>query len=394
MNLTELKCRSAKPKEKAYRLYDANYLYLEVTPSGSKLWRMICKTKEKRTTRSLGKYPAISLREARIKRDDILSVIHENGSLPTKETKTVDTTFESVALEYLEISKPGWTKKHYEIFKSRLENYLFPHIGCMHIDNIDPETMLIPIKIQIDRQKYDTANRTKGTASQVFEYAIALGKARFNPAKSLNSIMPKVKKKHYAFIEEPAKIGAFLLAMDEYEGEGYIRIGLQLLPLFFVRPGNLRFAEWSEIDFTAKLWRIPAKKMKGRQDHIVPLANQAVALLVRLRELTGYSRYLFPSALYKDRPLSENTFIAAFKRCGYTSDDIVPHGCRHMASTKLHEMGERSDIIEKQMAHADSNQIRAVYNKAEYLEERRAMMQRWADTLDKYRALVKPVHSF
>ena len=345
MSLTELQCRSARPKDKAYRLHDANYLYLEVTPSGSKLWRMVCKTKQKITTRSLGKYPTLSLKEARIKRDELLSIIHSTGMLPVQKTGNTNNTFRAIAQEYLEVSKAGWTEKHYQVFKSRLDNYLYPHIGDMDITTIDPDTMFIPVKAQIDRQKYDTAKRTKGTASQVFDYAIALGRLKFNPAKSLNPIMPKVKKKNYAFIDDPVKIGAFLLAMDEYNGEEYIKIGLLLLPLLFVRPGLLRRAEWSEFDFTGKLWRTPMWKKK---EHIVPLSRQTMILLERLKNITGNNKYLFPSVMYNsNRPISDNTFNTAYKRCGYSSDMIVPHGCRHMASTKLYEMGERGEVIEK-----------------------------------------------
>ena len=394
MAITEIQCRNAKPKDKAYRLYDANYLYLEVTPTGSKLWRMVCKTRQKTTTRALGKYPKVSLKEARTKRDELLSVIHETGDLPQKGGNHASNSFEAIARQWVSVEKAGWSERHFAMVTMRLENYLIPYIGHMDIATIDPETVFNAIKIQIDGGKFETAKRARGVASQVFDFAIALGKSKFNPAQSIRKLMPKIRAKSFFFLEAPEKIGAFLLAMDEYEGEEYIRIGLQLLPLFFVRPGNLRFAEWTEFDFDAAVWLIPAAKMKGRQDHIVPLAKQALDCLKALKGVTGYSDYLFPSARSKNRPISDNTFSAAYKRCGYTSNDIVPHGCRHMASTKLHEMGFRTEVIEKQMAHTDQNKIRATYNKAEYLPERVKMMQQWADKLDEFRALVRPKNSF
>ena len=384
--LTEKLIRSLEKKDKEYLKHDEKGLYISIPPTGALRWRFKYVIDGKRNQKSLGQYPEVSLKEAREKRDVYRKQINDTNTLtPPKPTKKVYTV-KSACLAYYAKNEKSWTEKHAMNVMQRMSDYVFPVIGCLDIGDVDTPTAYKAVERLITDGKIDTAWKVKGILNSTFNYAIAFGKVKFNPTPPMDQLMPSKPQNEFPTMRSPRKVGALLRAIDSYEGTEYIRIALQLMALFFVRPGNLRQAEWSEFDMNANLWRIPPKKMKNKEGHIVPLAKQAVKLLARLKVLTGDGKYLFPSILDKKRPISDNTFNTAFKRCGYTSEEISPHGCRHMASTKLHGMGERSEVIEKQMAHTDRNKIRATYNKAEYMPERVAMMQRWADSLDEYRS--------
>ena len=247
--------------------------------------------------------------------------------------------------------------------------------------------MLESVLRRVEREgKLETAHRLKQRCGQVFGYAVQSGRAEQNPAAGLRGVLSTARVRNHAAITEPLKVGALLRAIETYDGSFVTKCALRLTPYLFVRPGELRFAEWSEIDIEASQWSIPAEKMKMDAPHLVPLAKQAVAILRELRPLTESGRYVFPGLHNRQRPMSENTVNLALKRLGYTGDEMVAHGFRSMASTLLNELGWAPDVIERQLAHAERNEVRRAYNRAKYLPERRDMMQAWADYLDALRA--------
>ena len=381
MALTEMACRQAKAREKIYKLYDAKNLYLEVPPSGSKRWRLRIRLPDKETRISLGLYPEVSLKDARVKRDEVLKNIKEYGSA-TPAVRAQSTAFGAVAAEWFSKQRPSWVDKHAKTVEYRLDKYILPFLADIDINAVSVPLLRALLDVPVKQGTIETAKRVRAIISQVFDYAIIADIAQANPAMALSKLIPSVRPVSFSTIVDPRGIGALLQAIDGYKGQVYVKIALQIAPYVFVRPGELRHAEWLEFDMSEKLWRIPAEKMKAGQEHLVPLADQVITLLAALRGITGNGRYLFPSARTLDRPISDNTLNSALKRMGYTSDDIVPHGFRSMASTRLNEMGERPDLIEKQLAHVEKDRVRSAYNRAEYLQERREMMQRWADYLD------------
>jgi integrase len=390
MALTHVAARSAKPREKAYKLADEKGLHLLISPNGSKYWRFKYRFGGKEKQLSLGVYPEVTLAEAREKRDQARKLL-SNDSDPgvVKQAKkraivmATENSFQSVALEWYGKFSTKWMASHGDRTYRRLEKDVFPWIGNRPIADIKAPELLSVLRRIEDRGAIETAHRIHQICGQVFRYAIATGKAERDISYDLRGAIPPTRKRHHATIVEPKKIIELLRAIKSYEGYFVTKCALQLAPLFFVRPGELRHAEWSEFNFETAEWRIPAEKMKMRATHIVPLATQAIAILRELEQLTGHGQYVFPSIRTSHRPMSNNTVLGGLRRLGYSKDEMTGHGFRSMASTLLNEQGWNRDAIERQLAHAERNNIRAAYNYAEYLPERRRMMQHWADYLDK-----------
>ena len=391
MALTATTIKTCKPKDKAYKLTDGGGLYLLVSPSGGKWWRFDYRFQSKRKTLSMGVYPAISLKDARDRRDEAKKQL-ANGIDPAmvrksqKHQQSQPNTFEAVAREWHAKFKPGWSDTHASRLLRLLERDIFPWLGSMPVSDVSSPLLLQTIR-RIETRSLDTAHRAMQNCGQVFRYAIATGRQQNDPTHALKGAIPPIRDNHFASITHPEQIGPLLRAIEGYKGEFITQSALRLGPLVFVRPGELRHAEWSEINLEIGEWRIPSEKMKMGQPHIVPLARQSIVLLTDLQPLTGTGQYLFPSVRSLDRPLSENTINAALRRLGYTKDEMTGHGFRSMASTLLNEQGWNRDHIERQLAHAERNKIRAAYNYADYLPERRKMMQAWADYLDTLKAV-------
>ena len=301
-----------------------------------------------------------------------------------------ENSFESVAREWHIKFSAKWTEDHKLRTLYRLEKDVFPWLGQRPISEITPPELLLVLRRIENRGAIETAHRIHQICGQVFRYAIATGKADRDSSADLRGAIPPVKKRHHASIINPKEIGDLLRAINGYNGYLVTKCALQLAPLLFVRPGELRHAEWSEFNFEAAEWRIPAHKMKMRTAHIVPLSTQAIAIFREVQALTGHAKYVFPSIRSPNRPMSNNAVLAALRRLGYTKDEMTGHGFRSMASTLLNEQGWNRDAIERQLAHSERNNIRAAYNYAEYLPERRKMMQHWADYLDQLTANVNP----
>jgi len=393
--LTTIEISKTKPKEKLYRLKDDRGLHLEVPPTGSKRWRLRYWIKGKENWLSLGIYPDISLKDARERRDEARKLI-ANGIDPSQARKDEKAeiaadavTFEKVAREWFQKFKENWSSGHAARTMRRFEMDVFPWIGTRPVRDILAPELLATIRRIESRGAIETAHRTLQNCGQVFRYAVASGYADRDISGDLRGAIPPTKEKHHASVTDPKDVAALLRTIESYAGSFVTMCALRLAPMTFVRPGELRHAEWGEIDLDKAEWRIPAEKMKMREQHIVPLSRQAVAILRELHPLTGAGKYVFPSVRTQARPMSENTVNAALRRLGYAKDEMTGHGFRSMASTLLNEMGWNRDAIERQLAHAERNSIRAAYNFAEFLPERRKMMQAWADYLDKLRAGAK-----
>ncbi|MDW7774375.1 MAG: tyrosine-type recombinase/integrase [Desulfobulbaceae bacterium] len=407
--LSDAAIRKAKPKEKPYKMYDIGGLFLLVTPSkkeelppgpGGKWWRFKYRFQGKEKQLSFGTYPEVSLALARERRDAARKQV-ATGIDPSvyrreeKEQWSGSGSFEEVAREWIELKSPGWSPSHINKTTSILEKDVFPYIGSRHIGEITPPEILAVLR-RIDTRTPVTARKAYSTCRQIFFNAIASGKATTNPVDGLSVLLSPRQVKHMAAPTDPTEVGRLLRAMATYTGSFPVRCALMLSPIFFIRPGTLRGMEWQDIDLEKAEWRIPIEQLKRRQTekdyrrgqiaHIVPLPRQAVEILRDLYQLTGSGRFVFPGVRDRNKCISDNTVRSALRGMGFTGDEITPHGFRHMASTLLHELGYSSHLVEKQMAHADKNKIRAVYNHAEYLPERRKMMQAWADYLDQLAA--------
>lgn len=391
MPLTALAVRQAKPRKKPYKLFDERGLFLLVNPNGSKLWRFKYHYCRKEKQLSFGPYPDVSLSQAREARNEAnrekLSGIDPSAARKARKasTKSDTTTFEMVAREWLEDMSLTWAESHYTKVMRRLEREIFPSFGHRPISEIGPRDLLGPLKKIVSRGNRETARRVKQICGQVFRYAVATGRAERDITPDLKGALPPPVQRHHPSITDPDEIGGLLRSIDGYSGSPITKLALQLAPLVFVRPGELRRAEWAEISFERTEWRIKAERTKMRTEHIVPLSTQALRILRELHALSGNSRYLFPSIRTFDRSMSENTLNAALRRLGYSSNEMTAHGFRSMASTLLNESEWNRDAIERQLAHMERDSIRAAYNYAEHLNIRREMMQAWADYLDTLR---------
>jgi integrase len=386
--LTDTAIRSIKPAEKASKLFDGGGLFLLVKPNGARLWRMKYRVDGREKLISFGQYPAVPLKIARERRDEARRLIAANVDPSAKrkaEQAARSDTFEALTREYLDLKAKSLSPRTYERKLGRFEAFAFPYIGKVPIRSIAAPQLLAALRRIEERGKHETAHRVRSECGEVFRYAVATGRAERDPTADLRGALAPVVVRNHPAITEPAKIGELMRSIDGYQGQRATEYALKLLPLVFVRPSELRCAEWQEFDLDHAEWRIPANRMM-RELHIVPLARQAVALLCDLQPLTGTSRYLFPSVRTNERPISNNTLNAALRRLGYTGDEMVSHGFRSMASTCLNEQGWHPDLIELQLAHAERNKVRAVYNRATRLADRRKMMQAWADYIDTLRA--------
>ena len=388
--LTDTTIRNTKPKDKPFKLTEGGGLYLLVNPNGSRWWRLRYRIEGKEKLISLGVYPEVSLKEAREKRDESRKMIRDgiDPSQAKKAQKASDSgadSFETIAREWFAKFSPTWTPSHGERIIRRLERDIFPWIGKRPIAEVKAPELLTVLRRIEERGAVDTAHRASQNCGQVFRYAVATGRAERDPTGDLRGAIPPTKQTHHASITDPREIGALLRAIDAYEGGLIVRCALRLAPLVFVRPGELRKAQWSEINWDKSEWVIPAERMKMREKHIVPLSRQSLEILRELQPLTGDGKYLFPSPRTSDRPMSDNAILSALRRMGYTGDQMTGHGFRSMASTLLNEQGWHRDAIERQLAHAERDSIRAAYNYAEHMPERRRMMQSWADYLGELR---------
>jgi len=394
MSLTDTTVRNAKPGEKTARIFDGGGLYLEVAPSGGKWWRLKYRHGGKEKRLSLGVYPDVSLKDARQRRDDARKLL-ANDIDPAENRKAVKAarveragnSFEVIAREWYAKNSPNWAENHGKRILQRFERDLFPWIGGRPIAEITAPELLAVLRRIEARGAVETAHRAHQNCGQVFRYAIATGRAVRDPSPDLKGALPPVKEKHLAAIPDPKTIGPLLRAMDVYQGQFVTKCALRLAPLVFVRPGELRKAEWVEFDLDKAEWNIPAERMKMREPHLVPLSAQAVTILRELHALTGGGKYVFPGARTTKRPMSDNAILAALRRMGFTKDEMSGHGFRAMARTILDEVLQvRPDYIEHQLAHAVRDPNGRAYNRTAHLAERRKMMQLWADYLDKQKA--------
>ena len=383
--LTDTQIKNAKPKEKAYKLSDGKGLYLIVEPNSRKWWRFEYTWLGKRTSTSFGNYPETTLKKAREERDRWRRLLTE-GKDP-KLVKKDKYTLEEITLDYLKLqSKVKMQRKTMEGYVNRLKLHVFPHIGRKNINSITRED-IIAIVQRIERENlHETNRRIYSILERVFRYAVTVGIAERNILAEMDKslLLQPRRHKNYAHIENIDELRAYLKAVEEFKGYVATRQALKLLPYVFVRPSNIRLAEWSEFDFESKLWTIPAEKMKMKKPHIVPLTDSMIEIIRYMEPISkGVSKYVFVSGQTNMKPLSDNTLNQALKRMGF---DITSHGFRHTASTILHENmhihGVSSDAIEAQMAHVVGGSVKRVYNKALYIKERRRLMQWWSDFLD------------
>jgi integrase len=392
MSLSELKVRNAKPKEKFYKLTDGDGLYIHVTEKGAKLWRFRYRFGGKEKLLALGAYPEISLLDARQRRDEARRQL-ANGFDPgeirkaQKQSTIQETeTFEAIAREWHTRFFSTWSEGYAATLMSRLELYIFPWIGKRPIAEIKVPELLAVLRRIESRGILDTTQRVRIICGQVFRYAVVTGRAERDPTTDLKGALPQPQKINRAAITEPKKAGKLLRAIDSYQGSFVVQCALKLAPLVFVRPGELRHAEWEEIDLENAEWNIPGSKMKMKEPHLVPLSRQAIEILTELKKLTGAGRYVFPGRT-SERPMSDNAILAALRNMGYAKEEMSGHGFRAMARTILDEVLQiRPDFIEHQLAHAVRDPNGRAYNRTAHLTERRKMMQQWADYLDGLKA--------
>lgn len=408
--LSDVDCRSLRHKpggRAANRLRDGGGLLLEVLPAGRKVWRLEYRYAGKRNVATHpDDYPVTTLAAARKWRTELQSLLTE-GVDPNQHTRAQAqarqaaalATFEAAAEEWRAHKASGWSEGQQRKVEGILRRTLLPWLGRRPVASVTPQELLHCLQRAEKEGLHETAHKAREYASAIFRRSILLGLRNDDPAAALKGALQPKKAKNYAHLTDPAEIGGLLRAIDGFRGMPEVHAALKLLPLVFLRPGKeLSGGRWDEIDFDARIWSLPADRMKSKLPHVVPLSEQAVAILRELEPLTAHSPsgLLFPG---RDRrkPISENTLNASLRRLGYTKEQQCAHGFRHIASTRLHELGWDTRYIEKQMSHGDRNLIRATYNKAEYLQERTEMMQAWADHLDGLREgrfdKVRPIKS-
>ena len=395
MKLKAAEIKAAKPREKPYKLADGKGMFLLVNPNGSKYWRLKYRYGGKEKLLALGVYPERSLADAREDRDEARRKLAK-GVDPgvTKRLKKLadkyegENTFKAVADEWFE-NKMGEKSDSYRDRTMRLlKNDLYPSLGHRPVNQIDPPELLAALRKVESRGAVDMAHRAKQTAGQIFRYAISTVRADRDPSADLKGALKSRTKKHYPAITDPEEVGRLLIAIDAFQGTPVVKTALQLSPLLFQRPGEVRAMKWSEINWDTSQWELPPEKMKMRQPHIVPLSKQALTLVRFIEQHTAHrGEYVFPSHRGASRPLSDNGLRTALRTMGYDNDTMTPHGFRAMARTILDEVLKwRVDYIEHQLAHAVKDANGRAYNRTAHLAERRTMMQAWADYLDGLRA--------
>lgn len=382
--------RNVRPREKDWKLADEKGLYLLVTKQGAKLWRLKYRHLGVERKLSLGKYPDVSLKDARRQRDEARRRLAEGGD-PSRDKRAakaaaklgIESSFDALASEYIEkITKEGLAEA--TLLKARwFASLLRPGIGKLPIAQISPQELLAALKRTESAGHRETARRLRSFASRVFRYAVATGRASNDPAQPLRGALIAPVARHYAAITDPRELGGLLRAIETYQGEPVTLAALRLTPHLFQRPGEVRQMQWSELDVEKAVWTIPAARTKQRQPHTVPLSRQALAILHETKSLTGQGKFIFPSVRSPDRPMSENTINGALRRLGYSGSEMTAHGFRSTASSLLNETGKwNPDAIERALAHRDANHVRAAYHRSSYWEERVLMGQWWSDHLD------------
>lgn len=398
MALTAITVRAAKATDKPLKLSDEKGLFLEVRPGGGKWWRLRYRHAGREKMLSLGVYPEVSLADARERRDEARRLL-ASGIDPSAARKAERAaqagaeTFEAIAREWFETRREGWSAGYADKVIRRLELDVFPRIGNEPISAISPPALLAVLRRIEARGVVETAHRALESCSQVFRFAIASGRAQSDPGRDLKGVLRQPEPVHFPAITRPDRLAELLRAIDGYRGTYVVRAALQLMPMLLVRPGELRFAEWSEIDLEGAVWTIPAKRMKrpkrGKlhgEPHIVPLAVQAVAVLRDLHSVTGRGALVFPGGRGPDRPMSDNTVNAALRTLGFPADEVTGHGFRATARTLLQErLGIDGDVIEAQLAHTVRGSLGRAYNRTEFQAQRVTMMQTWADYLQRLR---------
>jgi len=390
MALSVVAIKAAENRSKAYKLSDRDGLYLLVTPSGGRYWRMNYRHLGKQKTLAFGVWPHTGLAEARAECDAARKVL-ARGDDPAERIKldriaatvAASSSFKAVADEWLlKVEKEGRSAVTMKKLRWLLD-FINATIGKRPVASISAQELLLMLRKMEGKGRYETAKRLRSTCSQVFRYAIATARAERDVAADLRGALITPKPVHRAAITTPKAAGELLRAIDAFGGNANTLAALRLLPHVFVRPGELRFAEWADIDVEKAVWTIPSHKTKMRRAHTIPLSHQAIKIIASIEHDAQYSRYLFPSLRSVDRPMSENTINAALRRMGYTQDEMTGHGFRAMAATLLNEMGLwHPDAIERQLAHSDNNAVRRAYTRGEYWDERVRMMQHWSDHLD------------
>ena len=390
MPLTNTQVSQSKPRERDYKISDVSGLYLLVKKSGAKYWRMDYRINGKRPTLAIGVYPAISLKQARLARDRAKELVAQGIDPNTEKKKEkrlakmrVSNTFEAVARDWHKSKSNGdrWKEKHSARVMTALERRVFPFIGDIPIVDVSAPDVLALLRKMESEGIGEGTRRVKQWVGDIFLYAIAEGRTMQNPAYGLEKAlkpMPRVQHQKRLAISE---LGGFIRDLEQYDGDRQTILGFKLIILTFVRTSELRYAEWSEFDLDNAVWTIPPEHMKMEETHIVPLSRQAVEVLRELLILNGNHKYVLPSAVRRTKPISENTLLGTIYRMGYKGKTTV-HGFRGTASTALNEAGFNKDVIERQLAHAERNRIRAAYNHAEYMQDRIKMMQWWADKVD------------
>ena len=396
MALSDIAIRNAKPRPKPYKLSDAFGLFLLVQPSGGKLWRLKYRIDGREKKLGFGTYPDVSLSDARKRRDEVRELL-ATGKDPSREKQRdkvrarigAENTFTAIAKEFCTKRRRDGEKAWAPATASRSEyllSLLNGSIGRLAINEIEPADVLAAIRKIEGKGNLESARRTLQLSSAVFRYAVATARLASDPTRDLRGALTAPTVTHYGAVTDASRVGELLRSIDGYEGQGFTKLAMQIAPHVFVRPGELRHADWSEIDLDAALWTIPAEKMKMRKPHHVPLSRQAVALFREVHSITGPAGYVFPSIRTRARPMSENTINAGLRRLGYASDEMTAHGFRAMASTLLNESGKwHPDAIERALAHGDSDKVRAAYHRGAHWQERVEMAQWWSDYLDQLR---------
>ena len=383
--LTELQAKNAKQKDKRYMLFDSEGLYLEVTPNGTKSWRFRYKVEGKEHKLTLGRYPVFSLKEAREVRNDMRKklAMGEDVAAPGKAAGVV---FEDLYDEYLRRKcLPTLSETRIKSIRQKIVRHVLPRVGRKPVNDINEVQMLDLLRAIEGMGFKTTAHSVRGICGQIFRFGIAAGKCGRDPTAALQGALTPIKTEHRARLQGKENIGALLRAIDEYKGV-VVRSALQLEAYLFLRPKEIRSLEWSEVEWGDRLIRIPAEKMKMKKEHLVPLARQSLKLLEDMKPVTGHGRFVFPSPRTPSgsRCLSDAALLSALRRMGYTKDEMCVHGFKGIASTELYESGKWSpDAIERQLAHVEGNSVKAAYSYAQYLDERREMMQWWGDYLNK-----------
>lgn len=391
--LTELAIKRAKSKDKDYKLSDEKGLFLLVKKSGANYWRVKYRFAQKEKLYSIGVYPDVSLKQARLERDEMRAKLRQgiDPSAAKQSEKLArihagENSFKAISIEWFKVKLTDKSKSYRDRSWRALEMNLFPSLGHRPIVDITPPELLQALRKVESRGALDMAKRTKQVAGLVFRYAIATGRAERDPSQDLAGALTPSTKKHFAAITDPVGVGRLMVAIDAFDGTATVKAALKISPLLFGRPGEVRHMEWKEIDWGRALWEIPGQKMKMKQPHIVPLATQALDILREQYLLTGTGKYVFPSARGRSRPLSDNGVRTALRTMGFDNDTMSVHGFRAMARTLLDEvLGFPPDHIEAQLAHKPAGHLGAAYNRSKYLAQRVVMMQQWAGYLDTLR---------